>query len=34
MQGHTYSGQGVAMVVLDKQEYTNKIQDILAQRDT
>ena len=26
--------KGVTMVVLDKQDYTNKAQDLLAQRDT
>ena len=30
-QGHTYSRQGVAMVVMDREEYVNKVQELLSQ---
>ena len=33
MQGPPYSRQGVAMVVLDEQDYISKVQYLLAQRN-
>ena len=34
VQGHSYSDKEVTMVVLDKQDYIDKAQDLLTDKDT